>query len=136
MSKRELTQISPLPALSRLGGAALLGSFSAQLPLHSLLGGYMAPQEGLSCGLRCLAALSSSAVLLRGCQLSSHPLSSQPSCLLLPLLPPANTAVSSIALHERMILPHLACNGPEAIPAAQLPAAQHVPCRGPQHWPA
>lgn len=50
MSKRELTQISPQPAAPLPVGAALLGSFSVQPPLHSLLGDLMAPWEGPSCG--------------------------------------------------------------------------------------
>lgn len=135
MSKRELTEISSLPAVSLSVGAALSGSFSAQPLLRSLLGGHGAPWESPSCGLRQLAALPSGAVLLQGCRLSSRPLTaaSPPACSCLPL-PPANTAISSTARYESMIFLRLACSGPEEEPAAQLPAAQRVSCEGPQRW--
>jgi len=96
MSKRELTQISPLPAVSLLVRATLLGSFSAQPLLHSLLDGHVAPWEGPSGDLWCLAALPSSAVFLWGCQLSFHPpkAPSPPAC-----------SVSSFLQQIQLLLP-------------------------------
>lgn len=104
-SRRVLAHPCALLALSLSLGAALLGSFSAQ-PRHHLFGGHMAPQEGPSCGLWHLAALPSSAMLLWGRQLSSYPFTalSPPACSCFPL-PPANTAISSIAFYERWYTP-------------------------------
>lgn len=123
-SRRGLAQPCALLALSLLLGAALLGSFSAQLR-HHLSVCQMAPHQGPSCGLwlpfpavPCLCRDDSSPCIL-----------SQLSAL---LQGPASHSLQQI--QQFLPLPsmkddtlHLAHNNPEETPAAQPPAAWHVP---------